>query len=232
VSLSKLPRVERLTLATVMSVPEQHPEYGMFTPFPVHAWVIRHPDGVVLFDTGISPGHPAIDEWYEPEITLLRDALASVQLELGDVRAVVLSHMHFDHCGQQRDLAAPVYVQAVEHEVALEAGYTIPEWADIPASRLRLLNGDDEILDGVRVITTPGHSPGHQSIVLEGNGERVVLAAQCAYHAEELRTGLPRPTNLHDASWHDAAEASLQRIKSMHPVSVELSHDPEVVTPT
>src|ERR1019366_4230265 len=50
VPLSKLPPVERLTLATVTSVPEWHPEHDTFTPFPVHAWVIRHPDGAILVE--------------------------------------------------------------------------------------------------------------------------------------------------------------------------------------
>jgi N-acyl homoserine lactone hydrolase len=230
VTQSAAPRVDRLTLATVTRVPEQHPEYDTFEAFPVHGWVVHHPDGIILFDTGIGMGHAEIDEWYAPDIVPLREALASVRVDVGDVVAVVLSHMHFDHCGQQGTLEAPVYVQAVEHEGSLEPGYTVPEWVDISSSRLRLLHGDDEIMDGVRVLSTPGHTPGHQSLVLEGAGRRVVLAAQCAYHADEVRTGEPRVNNLHDPSWHEAAAGSLRRIGELGPASVQLSHDAEIVT--
>ena len=65
-SLSALPRVDRLTLAVVNAVPDWHPEHATFEPFPVHAWVIRHPDGVVLVDTGIGFGNPTIDECSAP----------------------------------------------------------------------------------------------------------------------------------------------------------------------
>lgn len=172
-----MPAVERLTLARVTAVPEWHPEHATFEPFPVHAWVVRHPQGNVLLDTGIGAGHESIDEWYRPEVTSLIDALAAV-----------------------------------------------------PRDRLRLVDGEEEILDGVRLLPTPGHTPGHQSVVIEAGDERVVLAAQCAYRASELRSGLPGATNLHDHSWHDAARDSLNRIRSLAPLIAHLSHDPELIS--
>ncbi|HXH58573.1 MBL fold metallo-hydrolase [Iamia sp.] len=149
---------------------------------------------------------------------------------LRDIAGVVLSHLHFDHCGQRRAINAPVYVQAAEVEAAETPGYTVPEWAEIPTDRLRRIAGDEEILDGVRLLSTPGHSPGHQSVVVEAAGGRVVLVAQCAYRASELRTGEPGLTNLHDDSWQDAARDSLARVRSLAPLTAQLSHDPEIVT--
>lgn len=231
--LSTLPVVERLTLARVTAVPEWHPEHATFEPFPVHAWVVRHPAGNVLLDTGIGAGHESIDEsideWYRPELTSLVDALAAVRLEIADIAVVVLSHLHFDHCGQQGLLGAPVYVQVVEHEAARAPGYTVAEWAAVPKHRLRLVEGEEEILDGVRLLPTAGHTPGHQSVVIEAGDERVVLAAQCAYRASELRSGLPAATNLHDGAWHDAARDSLDRIRALAPLVAHLSHDPELI---
>lgn len=58
----------------------------------------------------------------------------------------------------------------------------------------------------------------------------MVIAAQCAYRAEELRSGEPAASNLHDETWMDAARDSLQRLRSLAPVAVHLSHDPEIVT--
>ncbi|MHB8665495.1 MAG: N-acyl homoserine lactonase family protein [Acidimicrobiales bacterium] len=228
--LPMLPRVDRLTLAVVTAVPEWHPEHATFEPFPVHAWVIHHPDGIVLVDTGIGFGNQPIDDMYHPRVTSLVDALGSVRLQIADITAVVLSHLHFDHCGQQAVLDAPVYVQAAELEVAETPGYTVAEWAAIPRQRLRIVDGDEEILDGVRLLSTPGHTPGHQAVVIEAEGKRIVLAAQCAYRASELQTGEPGPTNLHAASWADTARRSLQRIRSLAPLTAQLSHDPAIVS--
>jgi len=146
-----LPSIERLTLAHVTAVPEWHPEHAAFEPFPVHAWVVRHPDGIILVDTGMGTGNQLIDEWYRPEVISLSDALAPVGLEPADIEAAVLSHLHFDHCGQQRMLHAPVFVQATDHEEAQRPRYTVAAWGTIPAERRRLLHGDEEIV--------AGHSP-------------------------------------------------------------------------
>jgi glyoxylase-like metal-dependent hydrolase (beta-lactamase superfamily II) len=232
--LAALPRVERLLLAVVEAVPEWHPEHGSFEPFPVYGWLVRHPDGPILVDTGIGRGHPLIDEWYRPRVTELGAALAAVDTELADVTGVVLSHLHFDHCGQQAALDCPVYVQAAEHDAAQAEDYTIPEWAAIPESRLRLVDGDDDIADGVRLLATPGHTPGHQSVLLEAGDDRVLLAAQCAFTAADLRRGVTSATDPAGSadsaeSAEDPTQASLRRVRSLAPVTCHLSHDPEVV---
>ena len=228
-TLSALPTIERLTLGVIEAVPDWHPEHDRFEPFPVHAWLVRHPYGPILVDTGIGVGHPLIDEWYQPRVTPLDEALAAIGVRLGDITGVVLSHLHFDHCGQQADLAAPVYVQAAEHDAAQAEGYTVPEWADIPEDRLRLVDGDREIAEGFHLIATPGHTPGHQSVLIESGADRVVLAAQCAFTAAELRSGLPAASNLHDDTWAGPARRSLERLRDLAPVTCHLSHDPDVV---
>jgi N-acyl homoserine lactone hydrolase len=229
VSPRTLPSIERLTVARVTAVPDWHPEHATFEPFPVHAWVVRHRDGVILVDTGIGTGNTVIDTWYRPEVVSLRDALAAVRLEPADITEVILSHMHFDHCGQQRLLDAPVFVQANEHAEARDPRYTVAEWATIPAERLRLVQGDEGIVEGVRIIATPGHTPGHQSVVIETRDEPVVLAAQCAFRATELLSGEPDATNLHDESWRQAAHDSLARVLALGPATAHLSHDPHIV---
>ena len=228
--LSKLPPIERLTLATVTSVPEWHPEHDVFAPFPVHAWVIRHPDGAILVDTGIGVGNEAIDEWYHPQSIPLATALSAVGLVPSEIAAMVLSHLHFDHCGQQSTLFAPTYIQATEFEAAKAPGYTVPDWAEVPTDRLRLVHGDEDIADGIRLLSMPGHTPGHQSVVIEAEDERVVLAAQCAYRADELRIGQPASSNLHDETWVHAARDSLKRLRALAPFTAHFSHDVEIVT--
>ena len=230
VALPKLPQVDRLVLSTVTTVPEWHPEYKAFDPFPVHAWLIWHPDGPILVDTGIGMGSEVIDEWYQPQTTPLLDALGGVGVAPSDIGAVVVSHLHFDHCGQLGALTAPVYVQAAEFEAAQAPGYTVLEWAAIPDDRLRLVHGDQDIADGISLLFTPGHTPGHQSALVEAEGERVVLAAQCAFRAAELRTGEPAAPNCFSDEWEAAARASLARLRALTPFRAHFSHDSEVAT--
>jgi glyoxylase-like metal-dependent hydrolase (beta-lactamase superfamily II) len=227
--LAEIPGIERMLLAVVEAVPVWHPAYATFEPFPVFGWVVRHPDGPIVVDTGVGIGNAAIDGWYQPRVTPLVDALAGVGVDPRDVAAVVLSHLHFDHCGQQAALACPVHVQATEHEAARAQDYTVPEWADIPAERLRLVDGDADLAPGVRIAATPGHTPGHQSVVVEGGGRRVVLAGQCVYRSAELREGSPSTANMHGADWVEAGRTSVRRLLALGPATAQVSHDAEVV---
>ncbi|MGD0595549.1 MAG: MBL fold metallo-hydrolase [Acidimicrobiales bacterium] len=223
-----LPKVDVLTLATIMAVPPEHPEHATFSPFPVHAWVVHHGDGPILFDTGVGIGHPYIDEHYRPSSVLLAGALEGVGLTPSDLVAVVISHLHFDHCGQPPGLHVPTYVQAAELEASADAGYTVAEWAAIDAELVRPLRGDAEIASGVTALSAPGHTPGHQSLLVEQGEQRILLGAQCAFTADDLLTGIPATSNLHASDWADAAAASLQRVRSLAPVAVHLSHDSRV----
>ena len=212
------------------SVPKWHPEFDQFQPFPVHVWIVRHPMGAVLVDTGIGLGNELINEWYRPQVTLLPAALETVGLTTTDITILVLTHLHFDHCGQHAAVAAPVYVQRLEYELAKTSGYTVPEWAAIPETRLRLVDGELEVLPGIRLLPTPGHTPGHQSVIVETGDGRVALGGQCAYRAAELLSGEARPANLHGPEWQATATDSLARIRALAPVTVHLSHDAEVVS--
>lgn len=228
VSLTIVPRVDRLLLAVVEAVPRWHPEHATFRPFPVYGWLIRHPDGPIVVDSGVGIGHSLIDEWYRPRITPIGEALGAVEIEVDEVVGLALSHLHFDHCGQQDAFDCPVYVQAAEHDAAQAEGYTVPEWAATPNNRLCVVDGDAHIAEGVRLLATPGHTPGHQSVLIEAGAERVVLAAQCAFSAAELRSGVPARSNLHDESWEGSARESLRLIQALAPVTCHLSHDPDV----
>jgi len=226
-ALEHLPEIVRLHLADVTRVPDWHPEYAAFQPFPVYGWLIRHPNGLVLVDTDIAP-HPILDEWYGPVITRIEDALRAVGVEPHELAGIVLSHLHFDHCGQQSQLLAPVYVQAAEIEAAKAPRYTQAEALEF-GDRLRPLTGDHVLLQGIRLLATPGHTPGHQSVLVEGGGERVVLAAQCAFRGAEIESGEPAVTNLHAVEWREAARLSLARVREFAPSTIYLSHDPDPV---
>lgn len=225
-------RVERLALGEV-SFPDWHPrvhEGGC----PVFGYVIRHPDGVILFDTGVGTGNTFIDDLYRPTVISIVTALERVGIDERDVVAVVNSHLHFDHCGQNdvfHRLKVPIYTHAAEIEAAQTFGYTVPEWAFIPDDLVRRVSGDERIADGVRIIETPGHTPGHLSVVVETVDGPVVIAGQCVYKTDEVVEQRVAPDNMHDDTFLDTGQQSLERLLSLNPRRVVVAHDDRSWTP-
>src|SRR5437879_163292 len=153
-----------LHLADV-TYPASHPLAGQ--DGLVLAFAIRHPDGIVLVDTGVGEGDEWVAQNYRPRIRDVREALSAANLDPDAVRAIVNSHLHFDHCGQNRAFAGvPIYVQQSELDLALREGHTVVEWVDFPEARYEAIEGDREILPGVSVLATPGHTQRHQSVTV------------------------------------------------------------------
>jgi N-acyl homoserine lactone hydrolase len=139
---------------------------------------IDHPDGLVLVDTGMIDSTPELDKQWHP--TIYPDRIPR------DAVLVINTHLDFDHCGGNRLFAGrPIYVQAVEREVA-RTGRTIVEWADFEGATYVELEGKAEILPGVRVLPTPGHSPGHQSVLVDTDEGLVILGGDVGHTWEEF----------------------------------------------
>jgi len=228
VPLPQVPRIDRLLLAELV-LPSWHPRAADGRGL-VLGYVIHHPDGPVVVDTGVGRGSALIEELYRPTTSDLVSRLAEVGVDERDVAAVVCSHLHFDHCGQAATLFAPVHVQAAEREAATAPGYTVPEWVALPESRWRAAQGDVELAEGVRILATPGHTPGHQSVVVAGGDEVVVLAGQCTYTAAEFAAGTVAAEDAHDPSWHESALESVRRLRALRPTRVLFAHDEDELT--
>jgi N-acyl homoserine lactone hydrolase len=220
---ARLPRIDRLFLAE-LSLPASHPRAADGT-CPVLGYVVHHPDGPIVVDAGVGRGSDLIEQLYRPTVYDLLDRLAGVGVDERDVVAVVCSHLHFDHCGQIAALRAPVHVQAAERGAAALPYYTVPEWVALPEDRWRLAEGDEELAEGVRLLATPGHTPGHQSVVVAGGDEVVVLAGQATYTAAEFAAGTVAEADVHDPSWHGTALESLRRLHDLRATRVLFSHD-------
>jgi len=182
----------------------------------VYGYLLQDDDRKVLVDTGIGPSHPLIDRLYEPErrdptIELLRH-----RVEPGDIEAIILSHLHFDHVGGAWNFpGVPVYVQRREWEAAQEPKYTIPEFLDFPGANFRLMDGDFELAPGLSVHATRDHTPGHQVVVVQQGGAPVVLAGQSIETAAEF-VALAKASE---------QEERARRLLSFNPVEVLFSHD-------
>jgi N-acyl homoserine lactone hydrolase len=145
------------------------------------------------------------------------------------VTVIVNSHLHFDHCGQNRSMPwAPVCVQRQEYDLIQAPRFTISEWARIDLDRLRLIDGDETLAEGVRIVATPGHTPGHQSLVVEHGGVTTLIAGQPCYTCAEFAARDLDPADAHDESWIRVARDSLARLHSFEPDVVHLAHDRHV----
>lgn len=107
-----------------------------------------------------------------------------------------------------------------------EQFYTVPDWTHIDLDRQRVLDGDAEIASGVTIVATPGHTPGHQSLVVEQPDATVeVVVGQCCDDCAEFAAGRPAMTDLHDESMLDTGIESLARLGRLRPSAAHLSHD-------
>ncbi|MEV0733777.1 MBL fold metallo-hydrolase [Polymorphospora sp. NPDC050346] len=154
---------------------------------PVLAYLVRRPEGLLLFDTGMGAADPETEAHYRPVRRPLAGALAAVGVAVDDVSVVVNCHLHFDHCGGNPLFAGrPILVQATELATARAGDYTFPELVDFAGVSYREVDGEAEIWPGVRVVPTPGHTAGHQSLVVREPDGTVVLAGQAHDFASQF----------------------------------------------
>jgi N-acyl homoserine lactone hydrolase len=229
-TLSTLPRIERLHLADLV-LPDDHPEAGRGRRSVVFGFAIDHLDGAIVVDTGVGRGNDFIDQLYDPTVWALDELLAGVGIEPSSVAAVVNSHLHFDHCGQNSvyyGTSVPLYVQADEVEAARQPLYTVPEWAEVPADQLRAVRGDETIAEGVRILATPGHTHGHQSVVVKADEGSVVVAAQAVWAIDEFLHEEATSANIDSEALRDVAVDSIRRLRALSPDAVYFSHDPDI----
>ncbi len=166
---------------------------------PVYVHVIDHPQGRVLVDTGMTELHPLVVEAFHPTLYPLDDQ----DLDVAGIDMVVNTHLHADHCGGNQLFAGrPVYVQRRELEDARsQDDYTIREWVDAPGVQYVPVDGELELLPGVRLVPAPGHTPGSQVVVVtSGAGRPVVICGDAAVWFGQLNEPDGRGTATHPRS--------------------------------
>lgn len=169
--------------------------------------LIEHPDGLVLIDTGLGNKEDAkfldiygVDNGGVDRRTRLEDGIREAGHAPSDVRWVINTHLHFDHAGgntwkdhmgeiNKTFSKATYVVQRREYEFATHTNertrgsYFPLNWEGIDFT---LLNGEQEVLPGIKGIPTPGHVPGHQSILVESGGEKLLFIADLVPTASHL----------------------------------------------
>src|SRR3954447_4535599 len=166
--------------------------------FPIPGYVIETDEERILVDTGLHPdavSNPARHYASADALALFRlelEASVAEQVDLETITKVVLTHIHFDHAGGLALLpsSVPVFVQRREWEAGRDAAAVAKNFympADYAAAedQVVLVEGDHDLLgDGsVRLLSTPGHTPGHQSVQV---GDRFVIGADVTHFASGL----------------------------------------------
>lgn len=201
---------------------------------PVLGYLVKRDEGLLLFDTGMGAADSETEAHYRPRRRDLVAALTAAGVTLADITVVVNCHLHFDHCGGNALLAGrPIFVQETELAAAAGAGYTIAELVDFPGADYRELDGEAEIWPGVWIIPTPGHTDGHQSLVVRQSDGTVVLAGQAHDFASQFasaqqarraaRDGIDQPLPGY-RPW-------LDRLAAFDPRRVLFAHDCSVWEP-
>lgn len=143
--------------------------------FPVYVHTIDHAAGLVLVDTGMIDSTPELDAEWEP--------VPMPENIPRDVACVINTHLDFDHCGGNRLFpGVPIHVQRLE----LAAPRAPREWVRFDGATYVEHDGEAEVLPGVRLLPTPGHTRGHQSVLVDTPGGLVVLGGDVAYTFREL----------------------------------------------
>lgn len=158
-------------------------------PISARGYVVRHPAGTLLFDTGISPFDNNTRERYHPRVRSPEAALHSIGLKMTDVDLIANCHMHADHAGGNHLFPnVPVLVQRVELEAARGPDYTFPVYTyDYPGARLEIVEGKVQICPRPpSLIPTNGHSPGHQSLLVQTDKGPLLLAGQAVNTASQF----------------------------------------------
>jgi glyoxylase-like metal-dependent hydrolase (beta-lactamase superfamily II) len=153
-----------------------------------HSYLVVDGSGVVLVDAGIGPAGGAAAEWLGVG-GRLPGLLAQVGVEPEDVDAVVLTHVHSDHVGWVSDGVRPTFPRAeyVLQRAELDQVRARADYSQLinpieEAGQLRVVEGET-VLRGLRLLPTPGHTPGHQSVVTD----RAVLGGDLLVHPAQAR---------------------------------------------
>jgi N-acyl homoserine lactone hydrolase len=198
--------------------------------WPVHGFVVTYPGGAALVDTGVGGPGELLNDWRVVNRSVA-DALGEWDMTPDDIDLVINTHLHFDHCGQNAVFKhASCYVQRAELSRAQRESPDLYDWFGFMNARFELLDGDTDVRPGLAVIATPGHTAGHQCVVVQsGDGTSDLLIGDAAYTPHQYwgpaDEDLPPGQASDPAAWRD----SLRRIRSMSPGRVHFCHHTDVI---
>lgn len=242
---------------------------GMFGPFniqgliptypkakditiPVSMWVLKHPKGIVVFDTGnnvaISDGADNCKKYWaagncdflKPNQTradVIDQQLAKLGIKTDDVKVVVSSHSHLDHSGnigmfpkaihvfQKKELYQGYWPEKFQGREA-NGSFVLNDLVSARAYNYLELDGDYDLFgDGsVQILSTPGHTIGHQSLKVKLPQTGTVIIAQDAIWMQENADGYVAGLNFSVQAWSNSANR-LKFMRDLEGAKLFFPHD-------
>jgi N-acyl homoserine lactone hydrolase len=167
--------------------------YGKRIILPIYAFAILGGDKKILVDTGLEDfvAPDDLEELTGFPVQPFEEALDQIGWTPDDVDIIIHTHLHNDHCENDNMCSnAMVYVQKAELDFCnnphpIDHRY-YPDVLD--GVNIKTLEGDSEIMEGIRVLFTPGHTPGGQSVVVDTEKGKAVITGLCC-NAENFLAG-------------------------------------------
>ncbi len=173
-------------------------DVGKKVEIPVCSYLIRSEQGNLLFDAGVDHSDAPYLTSIGKELNMEKEdflltRLKEVGVSADDIDFVFLSHLHWDHSGLLKYFPkAKIIIQRQEYGYAInpppfaEAFYR-PRYYDSPSLNWQFIDGDQSLMPGITAISTPGHTPGHQSLMVDlPESGTLILSGDCAYVSENL----------------------------------------------
>lgn len=209
---------------------------------PIPSFLIKHPKGTVLFDTGLNEviktdpvGYmgerlAGITEVHFSDGEEIASRLETVDIDIERIDFVVNSHLHFDHCGcNDKVVNAPVIIQKREWDWATkpepDGGYVRSDYDT--GQDMKIIEGEYDLFGDGSVVCIPtyGHTPGHQSLKIQTAKGEYVLTGDACYLRKTLEE-LALPGVMHD---REQTIASLNKFRELQARGAQIiyGHDPE-----
>ena len=167
--------------------------YGKRIMLPIYAFAVKGGDKNILVDTGIEEfmAPPDLEERMGFPVLEFEEALQSIGWRPEDIDIIIHTHLHNDHCENDYLCSnAEVFVQKAELEFfndphPIDHRYYPDVLDDV---NIKTVEGDTDIVDGIEVLFTPGHTPGGQSVSIETREGKAVITGLCC-NAENFPAG-------------------------------------------
>ncbi|GHO48235.1 N-acyl homoserine lactonase family protein [Ktedonospora formicarum] len=225
------------------------------SPLPIYVWVIEHPEGVIVVDTGetariAEPGyyprwHPyyrlGVRAWVQPEEEV-GPRLRALGISPDDVRWVVMTHLHTDHAGGLHHFPkSQILVSRAEYQLAAGirgqlGGYLpqhqprwfAPKLIDFPSQAFGPFTGSYTLTKAgdVHLVPTPGHSAGHLSVIVQEGAHALFFAGDTSYTQQLLLDQATDGVTTNMALYQETHRQVLRYLRSMPTIYLP-SHDPE-----
>lgn len=194
--------------------------------------LVVHSRGTLLWEAGLGDQFvggqvtPADPGWRVAQT--LEGQLAEIGYEPSDITYLAISHMHGDHTGNANDYAGATWlVQRAELEVAFTDSRNTAPYDALRNSATLTLTGDHDVFgdDTVVIKSTPGHTPGHQSLFVRLAAAGPIVLSGDLYHYPEERSLNRLPTFEFDPDQTRASRAALEEFMGETGAQLWIQHD-------